>query len=248
MLTKNELKYYSSLLQKKYRNREKKFIVEGERFVKEGLESNFECEIVILSNNYAAGHDELKFKGIRSEIVDANNFIKLADTKTPQGILAVFNKPESITDYNSSLIVALEDISDPGNLGTIIRTCDWFGIKEVILSNDCADLYSPKVLRSTMGSIFHLDVDEDEQFYETLAGLKSKGYELICADMKGEDIYQFKPQNKTVAVFCSEAAGPSKKLLSLIDKRVTIPKLGNAESLNDRHWRYLAEWAHRIPP
>ncbi|MFC2082399.1 TrmH family RNA methyltransferase [Bacteroidota bacterium] len=232
MLTKNELKYYSSLLQKKYRNSEKKFIVEGERIVKEGLNSNFTCEIVILSTEYSADHDDLEFGGIRTEIIDNNYFVKLSDTKTPQGIIGVFNKFEKSVDYNSNLIVALEDISDPGNLGTIIRTSDWFGVEQIFLSGDCTDLYSPKVLRSTMGSIFHIDVNEDEQFYESLAEMKSKGYEIICADMNGEDIYQFKQEDKTVIIFCSEAYGPSQKLLSLIDRRVTIPKLGKAESLN----------------
>lgn len=232
MLTKNELKYYTSLLQKKYRKRENKFIAEGKRLVEEGLKSGRQCEVVLISRSYSEGMDVSAYADWRIEIIPDNEFKKLSDTKTPQGIAAVFVKPENILSGNSGLIVGLENVSDPGNMGTIIRTCDWFGINKIILSGDCADPYSPKTLRSTMGAVFHVDVITDNDFYETLNELKSKGYRILCADMEGENIFVYTKEDKSIMVFCNEANGPSERLLELSDAKINIPKIGQGESLN----------------
>ena len=236
MLTKNELKYYSSLLQKKHRNNEKKFLVEGQRSVSEALQSSYKCDLVIITQDYySVNKIDIEREidpNLRIEIVSNSVFNKLSDTKSPQGIVGIFHTTPPAENSKPDLAVALENISDPGNVGTIIRNCDWFGIKKAILSNDCADVYNPKVVRSTMGSLFHLDVGETENFYTTLKELQMEGYDLLCADMTGENVYEFKLNKKSVVVFCNEANGPTEKLLTLIDKKITIPKIGNAESLN----------------
>lgn len=237
MLTSNELKYYSSLLKKKYRSMENKFIVEGKRFVDEGIKSDYECELIIHTSKFnlagLSNYEIVRSKNIRVEQIKTSEFKKLSDTKTPQNIAAVFHRKKYSADYkNRTLIVALENISDPGNLGTILRTCDWFGISHIIISGTSADLYNPKVLRSSMGSIFHVNAVCPDDFYGELSAFKADGYSIVCADLNGTDIYNYTPAGKAIIVFCSEAHGPSDSLRKLIDERVTIPRLGDAESLN----------------
>jgi TrmH family RNA methyltransferase len=239
MLTNNELKYYSSLNQKKFRNKENKFIVEGNKIVEEGLNSSFNCELVIVSHFYFEENQDylrnILKKGSRLEILKNREFSRLTDTVNPQGIAAVFDKPVQngkIPDsLNSKLIVCVDSISDPGNLGTIIRNCDWFGIKEAFFINNCADIYNPKTIRAGMGSIFHIKTFEDITI-DDLLKLKKNGYKIICSDLNGKNIYGFTPAGKSIIVFSNEAAGPSREILSVTDDKITIPKTGKAESLN----------------
>ncbi|HEX2982541.1 MAG TPA: RNA methyltransferase substrate-binding domain-containing protein, partial [Ignavibacteriales bacterium] len=129
MLTKNEIKYYSSLLQKKYRKEENKFIAEGKRLVEDGLLSGARAELAAVTHEFAESGDPLlkaiDKKRVRLEILSTQEFKKLSDVEHPQGIAAVFSVPESKPLSSSNIYVALENISDPGNLGTIFRTCDW---------------------------------------------------------------------------------------------------------------------------
>jgi len=238
MLTLNELKYYSSLQKKKFRSLENKFIVEGKRFVDEGIKSDYKCELIVHTSKFnisgLSNYNLIGSKNIRVEQLKSSDFKKLSDTKSPQNIAAIFHKKKTgENDYSDNLLVALEDISDPGNLGTILRTCDWFGISNVIISGTSADLYNPKVLRSSMGSIFHINAACPENFYQELIKVRSGDYKILCADLNGENIYDYSTgENKILVVFCSEAHGPSSKLSEIIDGRITIPKLGDAESLN----------------
>lgn len=242
MLTQKELKYYASLLQKKYRQEYKKFLVEGFTLIQEAINSNYKCEIIISSFLYAQKNNEilihLKNKNLRTEIINQNLFEKLCDTKTPQGIIGVFLFPESNLNKSKNilekekLIVALENISDPGNLGTILRNCDWFGFNNILLSPDCAEVFNPKVIRASAGSLFHVNFYETDNFYDTLKDLKKSGYKIYCTDLDGSNIYELKPSEKSVVIFSSEAHGPSENLLQVSDLKITIPRFGNAESLN----------------
>lgn len=236
MITKNELKYYSSLLQKKFRREENKFIVEGEKIVLEGLKSNFECEIVICTNQFSEDNinilKELKAKNIRAEIIKNIEFVKLSDTINPQGIAAVFKKTKPGKIAQNNILVGLEDISDPGNLGTIIRNCDWFGITEIILSKDCAEIFNPKTIRASMGSVFHTNIFEEIDLPEEIKKIKKGGYEILCTDLVGESVYSHKPSKKTFIIFSNEAHGSSGEIKNLADYKITIPKKGKAESLN----------------
>jgi len=237
MLTQNELKNYSTLLQKKYRQQEQKFIVEGKRLVEEALKSNYNCEIIIIDELYAEKYHFIveKFsEQIRTEIITENNFKKIAETKSPQGIAAIFSIPSIPINIeeNEKLIVAIENISDPGNLGTIIRTCDWFGVNSVIVSPDSVEVFNSKVIRSTMGSLFHINVYNSTDFYSDLLKLKQKGRTILCSDMNGKNIYSNRIKKNTILILSNEAHGPTEAALKLSDKVITIPKYGNAESLN----------------
>ena len=237
MLTKRELKYYSSLNKVKYRKIEQKFIVEGIKLVDEAISSHFECEVIIASNSFANSNSEKLNKYKHSTIVQIipdNDFVTIADTHTPQGILAIMEIPlqRYIDETKENTVVALENISDPGNVGTIIRTCDWFGIKDIIISSNSVDIYNPKVIRSTMGSLFHINIHISENIYGTLKALQKNGKSILCTDMNGRNIYTTDKDKSSVLVFSNEASGPTERLLEISDSTITIPKFGDAESLN----------------
>ena len=239
MISKSELKYYSSLLTKKNRKTENKFIVEGKKSVLEGINSSYECEIIFLTNKFSEENietvNEISASKNRIVALKQKEFEKISDTKTPQGIAAVFNKPtnifEKVYSFNDKLIIMLDNISDPGNLGTIIRNCDWFGIKNILLSENIVDYTNPKVIRSSMGSVFHVNLFEGIDA-ETSLKLKSQGCEILCADLEGENIFTYQRNKKTILILSSESHGPSKEFLEISDKKICIPRIGNAESLN----------------
>ncbi len=237
MISKHELKYYSSLLKKKFRNQENKFIVEGIKTVNEGLISDYFCEAAFVTNQFIEKNIEVyeTISDLGTKIFVLNNleFGKISETVNPQGIAAVFNKKKNNNNlaFDDNIIV-LENISDPGNVGTILRNCDWFGISDVVLSKNCADVYNPKTIRSTMGSLFHLNIYDEFELIPFLANLKNQNYKILCADLSGENIFEYHFPKKTVIVLANEAHGPSSELLSIVDKLITIPKFGKAESLN----------------
>ena len=238
MISKTELKYYSSLLKKKFRDEEKKFLIEGTKLLEEAVGSNHSCEIIFMTNDFSKRYPgfirSLTLKNYKVEVVRNQDFEKISETVSPQGIAAVLKQPKNkkLNEKNlSPLIIYLENISDPGNLGTMIRTCDWFGINTLVLSENTVELYNPKVIRSSMGSIFHLNIFRDKRLAE-MGTLKDKGYKFICADLDGTDIYTFNPPEKFVLFFSNESSGPSPELLNLSDEKVTIPREGKAESLN----------------
>jgi RNA methyltransferase, TrmH family len=236
MISKNEIKYYSSLLHKKYRQQERKFIAEGDKLIREGIESGFRPEVILTTLPFYESQQEYfdSLKNFRTETIKTPELKKLSNTNTPQQVLAVFpflKNELNINKIKSKLLVYLDNISDPGNLGTIIRNCDWFGITEVLLSEESVELYNPKVVRSGMGSVFHLNVYENINT-EILIELKNKGYNIICADLEGEDIYNFDLPVKSIVVFSNEAHGPNEAILKLTDHIISIKKKGKAESLN----------------
>jgi TrmH family RNA methyltransferase len=235
MISKNKLKYYSALMKKKDRDIHKKFIAEGLKTIEEGLNSSYFCEAVLMTVEYEALNKKFPRKyDVPLEIVNEGDFNMLTDTVTPQGLVAVFNYPpaKDVNKIKSRLIVCLENISDPGNVGTIIRNCDWFGVTDIVLSKNCADHFSPKTVRSSMGSIFHLNIYDETELGEFLENYKKKSYRVLCADTEGEDLYSFNPEGNNIVIFASEAHGPSVDVLRLSDYRVTIPRYGKGESLN----------------
>ncbi|NOX19029.1 MAG: RNA methyltransferase [Chlorobi bacterium] len=237
MLTKNELKYYSSLLRKKNRIAERKFIAEGKRLIGEALKSDFEIEIVFFADEFIEAEksfsERIKKKRIRAETVNHAELKRLTDTKTPQGIAAVLRMPEETKpDFNSKFILAVENVSDPGNLGTLFRSASWFGISDILLSADCAEPFNPKVVRASMGAIFNLNISVGNSFIETLTSFRQKGYSILTADMKGENVFKFNPSKKIILALANEADGPSRELLSITNEKISIPLLGKGESLN----------------
>ena len=239
MISKKQLQYYSSLLIKKYRKTENKFLVEGKKSVLEGINSSYKCEVVFVTNKFSVENIETvnEITALKNTIITLTQkeFEKISDTKTPQGISAVFIKPEPNLSrlflINDQLIVILDNISDPGNLGTIIRNCDWFGIRNILLSENIVDYTNPKVIRSSMGSIFHLNIFEEINT-ESLLKLRANGFEILCADLEGENIFNYRSEKKKVLILSSESQGPSEEIQTISDKKICIPKIGNAESLN----------------
>lgn len=239
MITKRELKYYSSLLHKKYRSSENKFIVEGEKCVMEGLKSAFHCETVFVTNEFLEQKKTIKnaneHVGIRLIVLKPQDFKKISDTKSPQGIAAVFNKKKSVVNISNlaeeKIIVYLDNISDPGNAGTIIRNCHWFGIKNILLCKNSSEFTNPKVIRSSMGSVFHLNIYEEIDS-SAIKQLKDNGFEILCSDVKGENVFSFNRKEKIVLTLSNESHGPSNEIKNLADQKISIPGKGNAESLN----------------
>lgn len=238
MISKNDLKYYSSLLVKKFRQQENKFIVEGSKIVEEGFNSKFNCEVVFVTPAFMETSSDL-LNSIRKKTsnileVKSVDFERLTDTKAPQGIAAVFGKNQprkKINELKDKYLILIDNVSDPGNLGTIIRTCDWFGFYNILLTKYSVEYLNPKVVRASMGSIFHLNI-YDEVSESDLLNLKSNGYNFVSTDIKGKSIFNFRSDNKSIIVFSNEASGPTDIIKNLTDEKITIPGKGRAESLN----------------
>jgi TrmH family RNA methyltransferase len=234
MATKNEIKYYASLKQKKVRDESRLFIAEGRKIVQEGLRSPCECVRLFVKEGAAEKDPEIAsvLTGWSFETLAEADFDRISDTENSQGIIGVFSYEKLLVDrLGEDRIVALFDLSDPRNMGTIIRTGDWFGLKELLVGETCVDLFNTKVVRSTMGSIFHTrfllsrDLLADLQRYR-------KSHRIVAADVDGEDYRRYDYAGKGVYVFSNEARGPSDAILALSDAVVTIPGGGKAESLN----------------
>ena len=237
MPSKNRLKYLASLSKKKQRKIEGKFIVEGVRALYEGLNSDYVCEEVFIDAEHSGKVNDLielsESKGIPVTFVSGEEIKKIADTKSPQSVAALFRVKSNSNLSGGKFIVALDDVADPGNLGTIIRTCDWFGVENILISANSVDLFNPKVIRSTMGSIFHINYEIADDLSSKLNEIKSKGYKILAADMSGKSVKEAgKIESKVVLVLGSEAFGVSTEVMKTADYAVSSPGNGKAESLN----------------
>jgi len=234
-VTQRLRKLVKSLYQKQYREQNGLFVAEGEKLVEELLNSDNALELVVLRESPTQAALEI-LERISERPVPVYNapkhvFDQMCDTKTPQCILALSAVKESIIMPDEPFI-ALDGVADPGNVGTIIRTADWFGIKQVILNKNCADKYNPKVVRSTMGSIFKIEVIETVDLYETL-NTNFKKHKIYGATLDGKkSIDQVKFAKKFGLLFGNEARGLSENLLQLLNETYKIEGYGNAESLN----------------
>ena len=222
MITKNQIKLIKSLRLKKNRIESGFFIAEGEKIIDELLESKLEVvNIFSTSEKY----------NIFDYFVPINisQLKKISNQKTPNKVLGLFKIPKSSEiDFNSN-IIALEEINDPGNLGAIIRLCDWFGIKNIICSSNSVDCYNPKVIQASMGSICRVNIS----YMDFQKLLDSKDYNTVAADLNGQNLKDFTFSENQIIFFGSESNGFSKKLSSKIDHRITIQRFNdNVESLN----------------
>ena len=233
------IKNIRKLKEKKYRDLENAFIVEGIKLVEEAIEENATIkQIVVCEECIKDGTltQEMKYKIAKYECIYVTEkvFNLLSDVKTPQGILAVIEKKnnESKIDYSQDIIIALDGIQDPGNLGTILRTVDSAGLNQIIISKNSADSYNPKVVRSTMGAIFRVNIIETDNLVETLKQVQKNKFEVVVTALDtNNSIYDIEYKNKVI-VIGNEANGVSKEVQSLADKKVKIPMLGKTESLN----------------
>ncbi len=240
MLANNTIKHINKLQQKKFRKEYQEFIVEGKKGVEEALKTDSDINLIIVES---AKRDDDGFKDIIKKAENRKILIefcssvdigKIKTTETFPGIMAVVSQDDySLDDILSTDVICLDGIKDPGNLGTIIRTADWFGVNCIILSEDCVDPYNEKVVRSSMGSIFRVSIFQSNDLEKTLDNLKTKhGYDLIGLVMKGDSISKSTSSSKNVYVFGSESHGIRADIEKKLDKKYTIPGIGKAESLN----------------
>jgi len=234
MIGKSQLKFYASLKDPKARAESGLFMAEGHKLVREGLESGCPCEAVFVRDGFF-GHDEETDRMLSSksvEVVDEADFRKMAGTENSQGVLAVFDyRGLLVSSVDAENLVVLFDLADPRNVGTIIRSADWFGVQELVVGESCVDIFNDKVVRSSMGSIFHCRFLLAKDLGRELAGLKAR-YRVVTADLGGLDYRARRRDGRTALVFSNEARGPSEAILALSDELITIPGGGQAESLN----------------
>jgi RNA methyltransferase, TrmH family len=237
-LDKNKLKIFSSLKIKKYREKHKLFLIEGNHLVNECLKSKYysdkvECILInddfdITNNKSIKNNDVIKIKNI--------DFKKISETQNSQGIIAVVNQASDYPEIKSNITVLIDNLSDPGNLGTILRNCYWFGVKNVLLSENTVDVFNSKVLRATQGAFFHLAVKENLSLTETVNKFLTNNYEIILASLNTENYlenYSFSKSKNYLLIFGNEAHGISDSL----EKNKELIKLkikgySDCESLN----------------
>ena len=226
-ISKNQLKLITSLQQKKYRQKHKMFIAEGVKVVQELLHSSLALEVLFLvDGNELDGIPTNKRISITSAELK-----KISTLKTPNKVLAIFKIPEALVVKEKGLLIALDEVNDPGNLGTIIRLCDWFGVTQLICSKNTVDCYNQKVIQSTMGSITRVQIN----YLELSTFLAATKLPVYAADMKGENIYRTKLPSEGILVMGNEANGISTEINALVKHKLTIPRFGDlqeTESLN----------------
>ena len=226
MVSKNQIKLITSLQQKKYRKQEQLFFAEGVKVVQELLHSNFE-----LQDLFTTKQDFLTVPKNKVHAITEAELKKISALTTPNTCLAVFKIPKAKEMVEKGLIVALDDVRDPGNLGTIIRLCDWFGIETLFCSEESVDIYNPKVVQASMGSISRVNV-----VYGNLETFLSQTkLPVFGTFMDGKNIYQEELPKEGIIIMGNEANGISTSVEKLVSERIAIPRFGNlqvTESLN----------------
>ena len=220
---------WRSLKEKKGREEQQAFLVEGVRMVREAMSSGFTVNALLLREGFDP--DFPLPDGIPVYLLPAHVFQSVCDTKTPQGIAAVLAL--RIRPASGNRLLALDGVQDPGNVGTIIRTADAAGFDGVLFSPDCADLFAPKVLRSTMGSVFRLGFSFPPSLPAALEQLKAEGFSILSAQLDGDPFYDRKDVSAAfILIIGNEGNGVSGAVKEVATHRLCLPMRGGAESLN----------------
>lgn len=233
------IKNIKKLKDKKFRDEAGVYVIEGIKMIKEAIEEKTSIKkIVICEECLKAGDLEQKilYEIAKYDCIYVNSKVynSLTDVVAPQGILAVIAKPNKDTkiNYDQDIILALDGIQDPGNLGTILRTADSVNLKQILVTKNTADAYNPKVVRSTMGAILRIKIIETEDLAKTLKEAKKNKFKIVATSLDTNNSIYDISYNKKVIVIGNEANGVSKEIQELADNRVKIPMLGKTESLN----------------
>ena len=233
------IKNIRKLKEKKYRDANNEYLIEGIKLIKEAVEEKAKIKLIVVCEESIEDGDidqKLLYEIAKYDCIYVNKkvFSILTDVQNPQGILAVIEKKnnEENINYKEDIIVVLDGIQDTGNLGTILRTIDSVGLSQVIVSKETADSYNPKVVRSTMGAIFRVNVIESEDLLQTLKNLKKHKYKIMATSLETNNSIYDVEYNKKVIVIGNEANGVSKNVLEYADEKIKIPMLGKTESLN----------------
>ena len=225
MVSKNQIKLINSLQQKKYRKLHNLFIAEGKKVIQELLDAQFSLAYLFVTKT------DLFDTNPAATLISDSELKKITALTTANDCLAVFEIKETAFKPTSGLELALDNIKDPGNMGTIIRLCDWFGISKIVCTEETVDMYNPKVVQATMGSLARVQVE-----YTNLATyLKATDKEIFGTFMDGENIYKKELPSNGILVMGNEANGISEEIEQLVTQKISIPRFGNlqqTESLN----------------
>lgn len=233
------IKKIRKLKEKKYRDLNHEYMIEGLKIIKEAINEKAKIKLIVVCDECIEDgciDQKLLYEIAKYDCIYVNKkiFSLLTDVQNPQGLLAIIEKQdkEENIDYKEDIIVALDGIQDPGNLGTILRTIDSVGLKQVIASKETADAYNPKVVRSTMGAIFRVNIIESDNLLETLKNIKKHKYKIMATSLETNNSIYDVDYKKKVLVIGNEANGVSKEVLEYADEKIKIPMLGKTESLN----------------
>ena len=243
MLAKYQIKYLSSLKLKKNRTLNNEFTIEGTRIVTESIKAmsnstrNYSIEKIIISNSFEIDKKNASFikkinKSYNIEKISNDNMSKISNVSTPPGIIALIKQKSQNKFSNNGPILLLDDISNPGNLGTILRSAEWFGIKHVYLSENTVDPYNSKTIQSAAGAHFYLSGIIQTDLIDVINFYKKYNFQIIGTSLNGCNINSMNINNNWALILGNEGHGISKEINKYIDKSITIDKFGNIESLN----------------
>lgn len=231
MLSKAQLKYIQSLKQKKFRQKYAQFVIEGDKVVKEALSCAYPIQLILATNTWIAAYGSLIPRSVETIEITFQQLNQISSLQSPQDVLAIASERNMIIPQPEELngwVLCADGINDPGNLGTIIRIADWFGVSYLLCSEDCAEIFNPKVVQASMGSLFRVSVFSSS-LSEKLPLFTSKKY---AATLQGTSVYTYKKSTSGVLIIGNESHGIKQAILDLCDEEITIPGKGNTESLN----------------
>ena len=236
----NELiKHIRKLKDKKYRDESNEYVVEGVKLVEEAVKENAKIKQIIVCEDTTRTYEiptHIMLEIARYECISVSNkiFNIITQVTNPQGIMAIIEKnaQDAQLDYSQDIIVVLNDVQDPGNLGTILRTVDSIGLNQIIVSKGTADAFNSKVVRSTMGAIFRIKIIEVENLAQAIKEMRKHHFKLMVTSLQTKNSIYDIDFNKKIIVIGNEANGVSKEIQDMADEKAKIPMLGRTESLN----------------
>lgn len=227
-----KIKYIKKLKDKKYRDETSKYIIEGIKMLEEAIKEKADIDTIIICEECIKKEtlDSKFLYEIANEeciYVTEKIFNTLTDVVNPQGILAIINKPRKVNEikYDEDFILILDNIQDPGNMGTILRTLDSINISQVVISKNSADVYNPKVIRSTMGAIFRVNIIESDNLIKTIDEVKKQKYKVLVTSLNTDKNMYDVDLKKVAVVVGNEANGVSEEILKKVDNHIKIPML-----------------------
>jgi TrmH family RNA methyltransferase len=227
MVSKREVKYIQSLCQKKHRAEERLFIVEGEKAVEELIQSDWTIRQLYAAADWMAAHLSLN---LPVQEASEEQLQQMSGLRSARAVIALVEMPnqQELPLQPDGFTLVLDQLQDPGNMGTILRIADWFGIQTIVASESCADLYNPKVIQSSMGSFLRVQV----HYTDLAAWLEQYRAPILGAVLTGESVFMASPHERAALIIGNEGQGIGQQLLPFIQEPVSIPRLGKAESLN----------------
>lgn len=236
----NELiKHIRKLKDKKYRDESNEYVVEGVKLVEEAVKENAKIKQIIVCEDTTRTYEiptHIMLEIAKYECISVSDkiFNIITQVTNPQGIMAIIEKnaQNAKIDYTQDIIVVLDDVQDPGNLGTILRTVDSIGLNQIIVSKGTADAFNSKVVRSTMGAIFRINIIQSDDLVATIKEIKKHKFKVIATSLQTNDSIYDIAYKKSAIIIGNEANGVSQEVMETADKKVKIPMLGKTESLN----------------